>query len=174
MLVALLPLALAGPARCVASWTGPAAGCALRGELTASAAGPSEKAAERAVQRQLAKVTELAVAAHRARIPTLGPESFTSCAATVKEDAHVNCFPDEDLAEEGLCFVELADPECWTGQVRQVEGVGWQVLGAGRDALCRAVDERLVEQNYTDVATRRAVCAASCAAKTTVRCLTEP
>jgi Fe-S oxidoreductase len=33
-------------------------------------------------------------------------------------------------------------------------------------------DARLVAQNYTDLEARRAVCAASCASKTTVRCPT--
>lgn len=174
MLLPLLSaLALAAdPARCVATYTAsPTAECGLRGEVKASAAGPSEKAAEKATRKQLDKVVDLTVAAQRARIPAMGEDAFAGCRAKVRDDAYVNCFADATLADEALCFVELADADCWTGQVRQVEGTGWQVANTARDAFCKEVDARLVALNYTDLATRRAVCAASCAAKATVKCV---
>jgi hypothetical protein len=172
MLLAIASLALATPARCVATWTGPVPGCALRGEIVASAAGPNEKAAERALRRQLERVTELSVAAQRTKRATQVDEAFSMCADTVPTRAFVNCFAEPALAAPALCFVELPDPTCWTGEVLQIDAVGWQAVGTGRDAMCKAVDARLVAQNYTDLEARRAVCAASCASKTTVRCPT--
>lgn len=171
MLLALVAVALAGPARCAATWTGPAPTCALRGEVKATAAGPSEAAARRALKKEIAEVVRLTVASQRARIPTQVAAEFEGCAAVVTEDAFVNCFADDSLVEASMCFAELDDRQCWTGQVVQVEGVGWHVLDAGRDAICKAVDERLVTSGWSDLATRRAVCAAACQSRATVRCV---
>lgn len=170
LVLAFVSLVSAGPSRCVATWTGPSEGCGIRGEVKAAAAGPSEKAAARAAEKHLAKVAELTAAAQRARSPGRTEQEFAGCAAAVKADAYVNCFADASLADEALCFVELVDPECWNGQVLTVDGVGWEMVAEGRRQMCEAVDARLVQQNYTDLATRRAVCAAACASKTTVRC----
>jgi hypothetical protein len=171
MLFFLPALALAAdPARCVATWTGPKADCAVRGELTASANGTSRRAAEKAIHKELAVVTERAVAGARLQMPGVAVAEFAGCAARVEKEAFVDCFDAPELAEIRLCFVQLDDPTCWNGDVLNMEGVAWQMLAKGRKKMCEAVDERLVTQNYLDVATRRAVCAATCEMKTRVSC----
>ena len=164
-------LALAGtPVRCVATWTGPKADCALRGELTASANGPSRGAAEKAIKKEIGVVTERAVAGAQLQMPGVPASDFAGCAARVAGEAFVDCFDAPELAEIRLCFVQLDDPTCWNGDVLNMEGVSWQMLAKGKKKMCEAVDERLVAQNYLDVATRRAVCAATCEMKTKVSC----
>lgn len=167
----LVPLAAAGPSRCVATWTGPVPGCAIRGEVVATAAGMSEKGAERALRRQLDIVVERTVAATRARVPTMEPAQFVTCAEAIQAAAFVNCFEDAALAVPAFCFVSLDDPTCWPGDVLEVDGLpGWRASEVGRDKMCAAVDARLVAQDYTDLAGRRAICAASCASKAVVSC----
>lgn len=170
MMLVLASLASAGPSRCVATWSGPVEGCALRGEVAASGAGLSEKAADRAVRKHLARVVDRSIAASLARMTIADESQFRSCEAVVQAKAYVNCFEDPALAAPSFCFVDLPDPTCWTGEVLQVEDVGWRALERGRDKMCAAVDARLVSQNYTELPTRRAVCAAACETKTTVRC----
>ena len=170
-MILALALAHAEPSRCVAVWTARDKGCAVRGELTANGAAPSENGARKAALRQLDKVLGLSITAQRALSPALGEGDFSTCPADLRENAHVDCFAEAGLAgAENLCFVELADPACWDGTVLSVEGVGWEMLNVGRQTMCEAVDARLVKLNYTELTTRRAVCAASCASKTTVRC----
>lgn len=165
-------LAFAEPTRCVSTWQ-PSSGCAIRGEVKATAAAGSENAARKASLRQLREVAKLSVAATRARLPTLPEADFAACDARVIEEAHTSCFADDTLADpEALCFVELKDPECWAGTVLQLDEGGVGAIAAGREMMCAAVDARLVAQNYTDVATRRVVCKASCAAQTSVSCPT--
>jgi hypothetical protein len=172
MTLSLFALALAadGPARCTVKWTGPAEKCAIREEYEIQATAPSEKAAEKAARKQLVHVLELEREAVRARSPAIPDLEFERCEATTK-DAFVNCFPEPAMAEEKLCFVELAGaPECWNGDLLNLEEVGWRALVVGRRQMCAAVDEHLVSQNYTDVDARRAECRATCEARTTVRC----
>jgi hypothetical protein len=170
MMLVLVAGALAGPSRCVATWTGPVEGCALRAEVVASGAGPSEKAAERALHKQLTRVVDRSVAAALARMSLADESQFRGCEDVVQAKAYVNCFEEPALASPAFCFVDLPDPTCWTGEVLQVEDVAWRALEVGRHKMCAAVDARLVAQNYTDMAARRAICAASCESKTTVRC----
>lgn len=170
MWLVLASLASAGPSRCVATWTGPVPGCAIRGEVAASATALSEPAAQRALRHALEEAIDRSVAATRARIPSLESAQFVLCAEKIQDAAFVNCFEDATLAEPAFCFVSLDDPACWSGEVLHVEAVGWVAHRLGRDRMCAAVDKRLVAQDYTDVATRRAICADACAAHTTVRC----
>lgn len=170
MISLLFSVALAGPSRCVATWTGPAPGCAIRAPIVASGAALSEKAARRALAAHLDSVIELTIVASRARLTTLGPAEFAACSDIVSRDAYVNCFEEPALAAPAFCFVGFDDPTCWTGEVLEVEDVGWRALQGGRDKMCTAVDTRIVSQKYTDEATRRPICAAACASKTTVRC----
>ena len=155
------------------SWQGPTTGCAIRGEVKATAAAGSEAGARRAVSRQLGEVANLTAAATRARIPGLTESQFLTCGDEVRDAAHISCLPDESLADpEALCFVELKDPECWSGTVLQLDAGGVGAVAEGRKQMCEAVDARLVAQNYTDVASRRVICKASCEANTTVSCPT--
>ena len=171
MLLALAALATAGPLRCVASWSGPVEGCALWGDLQAEASGANERAATRAARRQLEMVAQRSVRAYASRFPQYDQQEFERCAALVRDRSFVNCFPDPALAAaDALCFVELDDTACWGGQVLTVEGPGWEVLARGRAQMCEAVDAWLVSKSFSDREVMRAWCAASCLARTTVRC----
>lgn len=165
----LVPLAMAEPARCVASWTGSSPGCQLRGELRAEVTGPSENSARRSLLRELQRVAEFASTAQQAQIPTMTTADFNACPDTVAT-AFVNCFAEPALSQELLCFVEFADTTCWSGDILHLEEVGWRALDAGGRRMCAAVDERLVLQDYTDLELRRADCRARCEQRTTVRC----
>lgn len=169
LLLMSLSFAADPPARCVASWTPPPTGCALRGNIQAQAAGPNRSAAEKATRKQLDAQIDASAAGMMAALGTTSKVDFLDCRNTVG-DAFVDCFPDPALADTSLCFVTFDDAECWTGDVLNLETTGWKAVGAGRAEMCRKVDERLVAQNYDDVATRRAVCRASCETKTAVRC----
>jgi hypothetical protein len=160
----------AEPTRCVAKWSGPVAGCPLRGELQASATATSRAAAERGARKEMGKVVRLTVAATVARIPAMTEAEFASCLKTVPEAAFLNCFDEPTLVPEAYCFADLPDPDCWTGEVLPIEEDGWRALDVGRATMCAKVDARLVTLNYTDLALRRAVCQVSCESKTTVRC----
>ncbi len=164
-----LATALAEPNRCVATVRLPAEGCIVRGEYTVNGAARTEAAATKAARAALSDAVAKGVTALRVAQPGVQERDLETCAARVK-DAYVECFPEPRLAEPLYCFVSLADESCWTGDVLTLEDTGWKVYGAGRDMMCAAVDQRLVEQNYTDVARSRARCAASCARDVQVRC----
>lgn len=158
------------PTRCYASWTGPVPGCAIKGKVSATATGPNEQAAERALERQLTTILDLRSQAMMARIPYLAEAAFMVCEEMAATRAFVNCFPEPELAEPAFCFARFNNPDCWTGEVLAVEAVGWRVLGEGRSRMCGRVDERIVAKGYSDTEKRRATCAASCVAETTVLC----
>jgi hypothetical protein len=174
MLLILSMSALAGPTRCVAFWTGPAAqGCNLRDTYKAEATALSEAAARKHAVEQLAHVLELAATAQQAVRPALGSADFLLC-SDVAATAFVDCFDEPQLRGRPLCFASFDDPACWTGEPLTVEVAGVRALAVGRSQMCQAVDDRIVEQAYTDMDVRRAQCAASCEARTTVRCPTGP
>ncbi len=161
--------ALAGdPVRCVASVQAPTTDCGLRGEFSVTAAARTERAATTAARAALSETLGKAVAHVLLSQPASTLDS-AKCTALVA-DAHVNCFPDAALAKPLYCFVSLPDERCWNGEVLTVEDVGWKVFGRGTAEMCKAVDARLVGQNFTDLAVRRAECAASCLKATTVSC----
>ncbi len=161
--------AFAAPNRCVATLALPAPGCGLRGPITVTDAAPSEVAATQAARKALGKAVQSAIAAVQVERPLLLPDAVAGCEAAVAA-AHVECFPDARLADPHYCFVSLAETSCWGGDVLTLEDRGWKVFAAGRSLLCKAVDDRLVAQNYADVVTTRARCAAVCAAQVQVRC----
>ncbi|MFZ5476617.1 MAG: hypothetical protein ACOZNI_07560 [Myxococcota bacterium] len=171
--MSLLPIALAlagdGPTRCTAKWTGPAKSCAVRGSWEVQATASTPKGAERAVKKELVKVLQLEAAAIRARVTAMTEGEFGACEAAI-DTAFVNCFPEPELAEEKLCFVELKVGECWNGDLLNFEDVGWHALEEGRRRMCEAVDKHLVAQSYTDVELRRTECRAKCESLTTVKC----
>ena len=169
MFFLLSAAAFATPNRCVATLTLPAPACALRGSITVTDAATSEPAATRAARKALGNAVRAAVAAVKAESPLVLPDLVAGCDAAVAT-AHVECFPDLQLAESKYCFATLADTSCWDGEVITLEDRGWKVFGAGRAMICKAVDDRLIAQNYADVAVARARCAAACAAEAQVRC----
>lgn len=173
MTLLLISLALAGDdaTRCVAEWTGPVEGCALRGPWHFEATSSTEKGARKALKKYVAEATSLAQAAEKERIKTLTDGQFVLCSDAL-EKAFVNCFPEPTLDQAGVCFVELKDKDCWNGDVLTVEDVGWRALAEGRQEMCAAVDAYLVQQNYTDVASRRVQCKSTCTSQTVVRCPT--
>jgi hypothetical protein len=168
-MLVLLSLAFADPARCTASWTLPVTGCQVRGPIRVEATGPSETGAHDAAVEHLAHVLALEGEAARLRSTMLTAADYGTC-----EDAAahviVTCFPEPALAGRHLCFADFASRECWTGDVMNFEASGVRALDAGRDRMCDAVDERLVQLSYTDLPLRRATCKAKCEEETRVRC----
>jgi hypothetical protein len=168
-LTMLLSTAVAGePVRCVAVLETPKAACALHHSFSVTGAGPNEVAATRAARTALEKAVSSSVTAQVTAQPlvTIDP---AQCSALAK-NAHVDCFPEAALAQTAYCFVSLADPACWDGEVLTVEDKGWRVFARGTAEMCQAVDKRVVAQNYNDTETRRLACAASCLRSTAVRC----
>ncbi len=171
MFFAGLAFAWAGePTRCVATWTADTPACALRGEFAGMGAAPSLDAAERSARKHLATVLERSQAAMRAVNPNIVSAQFMMCQEKATEFAHVNCFAEPSLVGPTYCFAELADRECWDGEVLAVGGPAWRALDLGRRELCEKVDARLVQLNYSDMGVRRVTCAASCEATAMVRC----
>lgn len=167
-------IALAGPTRCVATWTGPATqGCALRDTYKAEATAGSESAARAQAVDQLTRVLALAGAAQQAVRPVIGPTEFSQCPAAAAS-AFVDCFEEPQLRGRPLCFASFDDPACWTGEPLTVEVAGVRALAVGRAQMCAAVDERITQQAYADTELRRVQCRASCEARTTVRCPSAP
>ncbi len=163
-------LANAGdPYRCVATVAPPVPTCSVHGTFTVTAGAKTEAAATKAARAALAKALVKTADAFLLAQPAADAAELSGCSA-VADTAHVDCFPEAGLKDTKFCFVTLADPECWTGDVLDVEEVGWKVFEAGTDKICAAVDARLVTQNYTDMAVRRAKCAASCLSQAQVRC----
>jgi hypothetical protein len=159
----------AEPTRCVATWTPPVPGCALRQPVSALAAGRSEAAARRAVMRQLEENLGALAAALAAEVPGLPAESLEACPATAA-DGLVACFVDRELAEERICVVGLRDEACWTGDYLNVRARGWEAIEQGREAMCSAVAQRIATLGYAEAGKRQAICQASCQVKTTVVC----
>ena len=166
----LVNLALAeDPTKCVATVTAPVASCALHGTFTVMAGGKTEVAATRAARAALDVALEKSTDAARIAQPGTERSAHEGC-GTVANTAHVDCFPDATLKEPKFCVVTLAEPDCWNGDVLELEDTGWKVFVAGTAQMCAAVNLRLTQQNYTDVEVRRAKCAAACLSQTVVRC----
>lgn len=165
-------VAHAEPNRCVATLQLPAEGCAVRGETTVTGVGRTEAAARKAASATLQTAVQKAVTALRISQPGVLERDLETCDERVKK-AFVECFPEPALAEPQFCFVSLDDKDCWSGDVLTLEEVGLKVYDVGTAMMCKAVDDRLVAQNYTDVAVSRARCAASCARNVRVRCPTK-
>jgi hypothetical protein len=171
MFFALVSLVLAaGPTRCTATWSGPERGCALRGDVQATATAPTEKGAERAIQKEIARVVDVSSDAMMAQIPFLHQAEFSTCQDTISDAAIVSCTSEPQLAGSNYCFVVFQDDDCWSGDVLSIEDVGWRALENGRREMCSRVDQRLVEQNYNNVGMQRAVCRAKCEQETVVSC----
>ncbi len=163
-------LAFAEPVRCTATWATPVTGCQVRGTVRAEATAGNEPAARRKVLDQLAEELALFGVAMRLRTPMLAEADFATCPDAAPKAALVSCFSEPALAGRHLCYADLAAPECWTSEVLPFEASGVRALELGRAQICAAVDARLVELNYTDLALRRASCQARCEAETRVRC----
>lgn len=162
-------LAHAEPNRCVATLQLPAEGCVVRGETTVTAAGRTEAAARKAALATLHSALDKAVVALRIAQPGVAPRDLEACSARA-DKAFVECFPEPALLGPMFCFVSLDDKDCWSGDVLTLEEKGLKVFDAGAAMMCKAVDDRLVAQNYADVAVTRAKCAASCVRNVRVRC----
>ena len=168
-LFSLVALAFAGPTRCVATFTPPPTGCALRGPITLTSAAPSEAGAKRAVLSALRNAVDKAGGALIMANSNFGGSDIAGCGPAA-DAAFPECFPEPALSAVQYCFVTLADTACWSGDVLELEDKGWKVFDASRAQMCAAVDAAIVAKNYPDVTLRRAQCEASCLAATVVRC----
>jgi len=167
---ALISMVLAAdPTRCVVSWSGPAAQCAVRGSYIVDGTGPTRRAAEWAARNQLTTILNANAAVQMQMHPGYLEEDFTRCDQAAQH-ADTFCFEAPDLADDKFCFVTFDDKNCWDGTVLNVEAVGWRVLEEGRDTMCPKVDQYQVELDYDNLATRRMVCQARCEEHVKVSC----
>lgn len=170
MLLLLLSLAHAEGSRCVATWRGPLPGCAIDGDVVASATRGSSTAAERAARRQLAKVLILTANDLVNRVPYRLPAEYVLCAERTFDEADIDCSAEASSTDGEFCFVTFDDPECWPDDVLTVGYGGWRAVIDGRTEMCEQVDARLVRLEYADLEERRARCMESCAIRTMVSC----
>ena len=167
----LITVAMAGePTRCVATWTGPVAGCGLSGTYTVEETASTAKGAERGAHAELLHLLDLQIAARRIAVSALTESNFAMCkqeAAT----AFVSCFAEPALGRaDAFCFAVFDAPDCWPGEVLSYQDDAWRVLDEARSDMCARSDAWLVAQNYSNLEIRRADCAARGEAKRTVPC----
>ncbi|MDP2315107.1 MAG: hypothetical protein Q8P41_19565 [Pseudomonadota bacterium] len=171
MILLLATLAYAEGARCVATWRGPVPGCPIAGDLVASATRGSETTAERAARRQLARVLELTADELVERSGDRYNAEYVLCTERTLEVADVECAGQQSSMDGGLCFVTFDDPSCWPdGEVLTMENEGWRAVIDGRQAMCEAVDARLVRLAYRDMEESRIRCQESCVTRAAVSC----
>lgn len=159
----------ADPQVCVATWAGAVEGCQIRDTFEVSGGGRTLAAAEKNTKTALDKALHKYGLAWRIDSPLVDPSELDQCAPKA-EAAHAECFPVPTGTAAAYCFVTLEDPTCWDGEVLNLELPGWKAPDAARSLMCEAVDKRIIAQNYTDVDKQRVKCAASCTAKTKVKC----
>lgn len=169
-MIALISLVLAAdPTRCVVSWSGPAAQCAVRGAYIVEGTGPSRRAAEWAAREQMSTLLSSNAALQMQMHPGYRDEDFSRCDYQAAH-AQSYCFAAPELAEEKYCFVTFDDKNCWDGSVLTVEAPGWRVLDMGRESMCSKVNQYQVELNYSNVDLRRLTCRARCEEQVRVSC----
>lgn len=169
-MIALISMVLAAePTRCVVSWSGPAAQCAVRGSYIVEGTGPSPRAAAWAAREELSSILETTAAVQTQSLPGYREQDFSGCDQQAAQ-AQTYCFAAPELAEEKFCFVTFDDKNCWDGTVLNVEDVGWRVLDEARETMCAKVDQYQVELNYSNTNLRRLTCKARCEQYTRVSC----
>lgn len=176
----LTQLAVAGdkssraPVRCDAVWTGPSAGCDLAGTWASTGLGPDEDAARAAAQARLRKAMEAGADALALRYqatnpndPGSGPQR-SSCTTDLAARIRYACFPEPELREDRLCFADLPEPDCWSGDPLLLDGTVWREMERGREQVCRQMDDALRASNASAQAV--ATCRARCFQAARVRC----
>ena len=174
MLALLFASAIAGgpePSRCEAVFTGPIDECPLNGRWVASGFGRTERRAQRNATERL---RALIAAEAEARVARLAPgpavetarASLRACPQRVADVARVHCYAEPVLTESRLCFASFEDLSCWRGPMFDLEGVSWRMMEEGRELVCDALSESLVEAPSEE----RARCEARCLQEARVRC----
>lgn len=179
----LLPLlssvALAGdssraPVRCDAVWTGPATGCDLAGTWASTGLGADEDAARAAASERLGRAMSAGADALMLRYQSLNPNDPSggprrdACLTDLTARIRYACIPETELKEQRLCFADLPEPDCWTGDPLLLEGTVWREMERGRDQVCRQMEDQLRQLNAS--AQQTATCRARCYQAARVRC----
>jgi len=132
------------PCRCMARWQGPVEGCDLREVVSAEGLGPSERGATRQVRRNLGKAASAQRLAKAASLPPGAREQFLAttgaCEAVAAERANVTCFPEEHLALDRFCSLDLADDPCSLSEGFIVQGKAWSTGEDARARICGEID----------------------------------
>lgn len=179
ILLTLLHFAVAGdigraPVRCDAVWTGPSSGCDLAGTWASTGLGQDEDAARAAAQARLRKALEAGSDAVALRFQTTATSTRAaapqraSCATDLAARTRYSCIEESELKEERLCFADLPEADCWTGEPIILEGSVWREMERGRDQVCREMETELKANNVS--AQQLATCRARCYQAARVRC----
>lgn len=177
--ISLLNIAVAGdigraPVRCDAVWTGPSLGCDLAGTWATTGVGQDEDAARAAAQARLKKALEAGSDAVALRFQATAAQSSatapqrSSCSTDVAARTRYSCFAEPELKEERLCFADLPEADCWTGDPLLIEGAVWRAMERGRDQVCKDMESDLKAANAS--AQQIATCRARCFQAARVRC----
>ena len=169
VVIAFFHLALAGPLRCTATFSGPVAGCKVLGTVSVDGTGPTDAKASRSAQRALVAVLTARAAEGIAKNPNLSEEDFESCEGT--ENRTISCREDPSLDVRGICFARFEDDLCWQGDVLNWVGSGALALDRGRKLLCADVDGYLDALDYRNESALRAECRADCLQNAIVNCI---
>jgi hypothetical protein len=169
VLIVFFHMALAGPLRCTATFSGPVDGCKVLGTVSVDGTGATDAKASRSAQRALVAVLTARAAEGIAKNPNLSEEDFESCTGT--ENWSISCREDPSLDVRGICFARFEDDLCWQGDVLNWEGAGPPALDRGRKMLCAEVDEYLDALDYRNESALRAQCRADCLQHSIVSCI---
>lgn len=170
----LLSVALAGeplPGRCEAVFMGPVEECSLPGSWVASGFGRTESQARRHALARLSDALQFGAAARAAKatdtVAQPGADAeVRSCPRVGADAARVHCYPAAELVETRLCFASFEAPDCWPGDMLDLEGVAWKMMESGRDNVCRSLAASLTGASEE----QQASCQARCQQQARVRC----
>jgi len=169
VLIAFIHMALAGPLRCTATFSGPVDGCKVLGTVSVDGTGNSDARASQSAERALVGVLTARAAEAIAKNPNLQEADFENCAGS--DNRTISCQEDITLDVRGLCFARFEDELCWQGDVLNWEGAGPPALDRGRKLLCAEVDGYLDALDYRNEAALRAECRADCLQDSIVNCV---
>ena len=180
LLLLLSQLAVAGdsssraPVRCDAVWTGPSTGCDLSGTWASTGFGTTEEAARAAASARLHKAMEAGSDALAIRYLSLNPNDPSggpkrdACETDLAARIRYACIQEPELREKRLCFADLPEPDCWTGDPLLIQGTEWREMERGREQVCRDMEDQLRASNASTQ--QVATCRARCAQVARVRC----
>jgi len=180
LLLLLTPFAVAGdsssraPVRCDAVWTGPSTGCDLSGTWASTGYGTSEEAARAAASARLREAMAAGSDALSIRYRALNPNDPNggpkqdACETDLAARIRYSCIQDQELREKRLCFADLPEPDCWTGDPLLLQGPVWREMERGRDQVCKQMEDQLRTSNASNQ--QVATCRARCDQVARVRC----
>lgn len=162
------------PVRCDAVWTGPSTSCDLAGTWASTGLGKDEDDARDAAVDRLWSAMQAGSDALAVRYQAANPNDPSGgpkrdgCQADLTARVRYACIPEPELRERRLCFADLPEPDCWTGDPLMLEGTVWREMERGRELVCRQMEGDLRAANVS--AQQLATCRARCYQAARVRC----